>query len=131
ENTPEDEVSRVMFFKIAANIEKTCENLNYWILNTTSELNKKFETKISQYGLLKDSAVNFPKTLVGLLGEFKYSDLVNELGENFIIQYARGHTGSSTVFIENEDSFLVEQKKYPKRMARIARKIVGDAWTIN
>ncbi len=131
QHTPEDEVPKVIFFKIAANIEKTCENLNYWVLNTSSDLNKKFETKISQYELLKDAAVNFPKTLVGPLGEFQYSDLVEELGENFIIQYARGHTGSSTVFITGEESFLAEQKTYPKRVARIARKIVGDAWTIN
>ena len=130
-NTPPNEAPKVMFFKIAKNIEKTCERLNYRVLNSSSELNKRFETKISQYEMLKDEGVNFPTTKIGLLGDFNYDNLKSELGEDFVIQYSRGHTGSGTFFNRDEESFRSEQSLYPKREAKITRRIYGDSWTIN
>lgn len=130
ENTPKNEKPKVMFFKIAPNLERTCEELGYKILNTTSALNRKFENKISQYEVLKDSKVNFPKTKITTLGDANYEDLFEELG-NFAVQYERGHTGSGTVFIKNKEDFEKEKAKFPKRTARISSLIEGSAWTLN
>jgi len=121
----------VIFFKIAPNIERTCQGLGYNILNTTSDLNRKFELKISQFEALKDSNVNFPATKICILGECEYEDLITELGESIVLQYDRGHTGTSTIFIQNKVQLDAEKEKFPKRMVRISKKIEGDAWTIN
>jgi hypothetical protein len=118
----------IWVFKIANNIEVTAKNLGYKILNTTTTLNRKFELKLSQYNLLKDANVNFPDTKIAKLGDIRYSDFKYD---KLVIQYDRGHTGSSTVFVKNENDFLNEQSKFPKRMARIAKYIEGDSWTIN
>lgn len=131
ENTPEGKTPNVMFFKIAPNLERTCKDLGYKVLNTTAELNRKFELKLSQYEQLIDLGVNFPITIIAELGSVTYDELVETLGPNFVIQYDRGHTGSSTVFVNNSLEFENEQNKFPKRIARISKRIEGDAWTIN
>lgn len=130
-NTPEGQTPNVMFFKIAPNLERTCESLGYKILNTTSELNRKFELKLSQYELLKDSDVHFPKTQIVTLGESSYTELSQNMGTSFVIQYDRGHTGTGTVFINSENDYEKEKVIFPKRMARISQKIEGVAWTLN
>ena len=130
-NTPEGEKPNVAFFKIAPNLERTCESLGYRILNTTAALNKRFELKLSQYELLKNSGVHFPKTEVILLGESLYSELLQKLGPSFVIQYDRGHTGTGTVFINSEDDYENERLQFPKRMARVSEKIEGEVWTLN
>ncbi|MCA9375349.1 hypothetical protein KC622_03395, partial [Candidatus Dojkabacteria bacterium] len=48
-NTSEQSEPSIMVFKVAPNIERTCEKLGYNLLNTSSKLNRKFELKISQY----------------------------------------------------------------------------------
>ena len=130
-NTPDRQTPNVIFFKIASNLERTCESLGYKILNTTSSLNKKFELKLSQYQSLKDVDVHFPKTRIVALGESRYSELSQNLGSSFVIQYDRGHTGTGTVFINSEDDYEKEKSMFPKRMARVSQKIEGEAWTLN
>jgi hypothetical protein len=131
-HTPVETVSNVMFFKIAPNIEQTCKQLGYNILNTSADLNQMFELKLSQYDKLnRDRTINFSKTIVKQLKEVDYNDLVKKLGEHFVIQYDRGHTGSSTVFVENERIFEHEQKLFPERWAKFSTKIEGNAWTLN
>ncbi len=122
----------IWVFKIASNIEVTAEKLGYRLVNTSSALNKKFELKLSQYEKLKDAGVNFPKTVISRMGNAEFDMVVQELGaDKFVIQYDRGHTGTSTVFVHDEREFLRQKEKFPKRKARLSRFINGDAWTIN
>lgn len=123
--------ANVIFFKIASNIEQTCKSLDYKILNTTTDLNQAFELKLSQYEKLKDSNVNFPKSFIAKLEEITFQEIIEKLGCPFVIQYDRGHTGSSTVFINNEAELNSEILKFPKRLAKFSKKIEGDAWTLN
>lgn len=179
QHTKEEQTSNnVIFFKIARDIEFTCKRLGYNILNTTSQLNKQFENKLSQYELLESAGVNFPKTTFVKLEDTSYdrltkyfkaenllsSDLIStsdttsnrfgksssksggkssnkaysetyksggKSGEKFVIQYNRGHTGTGTVYIENQNQFQAEQQKFPKRKARISRFIDGETYTLN
>jgi len=120
----------VIFFKIAPNIEASCKKLGFKLLNTSADLNHKFELKLSQYEEIEKLGY-FPSSIVGILQDLNYSEVVQELGEPFVIQYDRGHTGSSTVFIENSTQFDQEVKLFPKRKAKISSKIDGEPWTLN
>ncbi len=120
-----------MFFKIAPNLERTAGNMNFEILNTSSKLNRKYELKLSQYETLKDIGVNFPRTLIIKLEEADYSELINELGENFIVQFNRGHTGGGTVEIINEQKLENLKRKFPERQVRCAKQIYGPSYTLN
>jgi len=130
-NTPKGEIPNIVVFKVSLKIEKICREKGYKLLNTTSALNKKFELKISQYNNLNNLISFFPKTIISTLGKVTYSELKRKLGENFVIQYNRGHTGKSTIFIENEKQYIKERKKFPNRLARIAKHIEGDMYTMN
>lgn len=131
-NTTDGETPNVMFFKIAPNIEQTCKQLGYKILNTTADLNQMFELKLSQYEKLgHDPDIRFPETVIDQLSKMTYEKLVEKLGSPFVIQYDRGHTGSSTVFVERKETFEEEKKLFPLRYAKFSKKIDGDAWTLN
>ncbi len=130
-NTPKGQKTHIMVFKISLEIEELCKKLNYKILNTTSALNKKFELKISQYNSLNNMSRSFPKTIISTLNKTTYSELNKKLGEKFVIQYNRGHTGNSTVFITNEKEYKEERIKFPNRLARIAQYIEGEIYTLN
>jgi hypothetical protein len=130
-HTPKGTKPQIMVFKISFQLEKICKKLGYEILNTTSALNKKFELKISQYNNLKSLVSFFPKTIITTLNKVTYAQLKKNLGEKIVIQYNRGHTGNSTVFVKNEKDFLQERKKFPNRLARIAEFIEGEIYTLN
>jgi len=51
-------------FKITTAFEQRAENYGVKVLNTTSELNKKFENKLSQYTTLSANDIAFPKTII-------------------------------------------------------------------
>ena len=120
-------------FKISSRFEKLVAGKMYGgeILNTSSELNKLFEEKISQYKELSGDGVQFPKTLIGLLGTLEYKKLKKEFGERLAIQFNRGHTGQGTVFVSNEDDLKTLQNVYPDREVRIAEFVKGIPYTIN
>lgn len=120
-----------MFFKIAPNIERSLDEFQLKALNTTSSLNRKFELKLSQYKYLSQLNIRLPETKIVKLIDAKYSALVTELGENFILQFNRGHTGGGTIEIDSEMRLRELQKKFPERKVRISRKIEGDPYTLN
>jgi hypothetical protein len=131
ENTPEGEVPNIIVFKIASNIEKTIEKLGWNLLNTTSKLNQAFEHKISQFNLLANANIKFPKTVISKIGETTYSSLQFQLGSEFVLQFNRGHSGEGTIFIDSEAQYNELVDMFPNREVRIAEKIKGSAWTLN
>ncbi len=118
-------------FKISEQFEQLASKLGYEVLNTTSELNQRYENKISQYDFLKGLRIDIPKSVVGKLTDYEYRQLSDSLGEKYVIQFDKGHTGQGTVFISNSDEFEEIKAKFPSRIAKISEFIQGDAWTLN
>ncbi len=115
-----------MFFKIAPNIEYTLKGKN--ILNTKSNLNKKYENKIIISKIFKDLV---PKTIDISLRENSYEYIKNRVGSNFVIQFQRGQSGNSTFFINNSREFNQIKTKYPFRIAKAVQRIDGEYYTLN
>jgi hypothetical protein len=68
---------------------------------------------------------------LGIVYDFHYEELVKEFGNKFVMQFARGHTGSSTLFIENIEQFQDIQSQFGQRMVKVSEYIGGNAYTIN
>ena len=115
-----------MFFKIAPNLEITLENES--ILNTKSNLNRKYENKITVSEIFKDIVP--PTTMISLKDD-TYDSIANILGERFVIQFSRGQSGNTTFFINNKDEFENIKREYPLRIAKAVKKIEGEYYTIN
>jgi hypothetical protein len=130
-NTPINTKPAIMVFKVSLAIEKTCQKYGLTLLNTSSALNKKYELKISQFNNLPKLLCFFPKTIITTLSKTNYNEISKKLGKTFVIQYNRGHTGSSTSFIKDEKDFIKEKQLYPNRLARIAELIKGESYTVN
>ena len=121
----------IQFFKIAPNLELTSNKLNLKILNTNSNLNRKYELKISQYKSLAHLDINFPLTDIEILKNLRYEMLAEKFGVPFVIQFNRGHTGQGTVMINSKYDLDDLAKKFPERTVRISKYIKGNAYTLN
>jgi len=120
----------IQTFKISPAFEKKATTIGFPILNTSANLNRRFEDKISQFQNLS-KFVQFPKTVIGQIGELSYLQLVQKLGDVFVVQFNRGHTGSGTTVIEDEQSFEEFAVKYKQREAKFSSYIHGIPYTVN
>lgn len=121
----------IQTFKNSERFESRVLNIGATLLNDTYINNIKFERKIDQYNELIKYKVNFPETYIVVLGEVNYEELTRKFGKEFVLQFNLGHTGSGTYFIKDSKEYESLQLKFPKRIARISKKIVGNTYTVN
>lgn len=130
-NTNKRAVNYIQTFKISSPFAFQVEQLKAYSLNTSAQLNRTFEDKITQYQSISKLGIQLPKTVIGVFGELIYSDLVRQFGERFVVQFERGHTGSGTIFINNKDEFENIKKEFPARHVRVSEFLEGREYTIN
>jgi len=118
-------------FKISPAFSSYAEKLGCKVLNTSAALNRMFEDKISQSNELAQLNISLPEYLIVNLSGTSFADLVKVLGTKLVVQFTRGHTGSGTEFINNEQDYQKLQNNFPNRPVRISKLITGDAYTIN
>lgn len=133
--------AKIIVFKNTLQIEKTCKENNWKLLNPPAKISNEVEEKISQIKWLAlpstraqaegseadglDLTKYLPNYKVLKCKEIKYKN------KSFILQFNRSHTGSGTVLIENEKQLKKIQNKFPDREARIAEYIEGPLFTNN
>lgn len=125
------ENSYVQTFKISPQFESKVLNSHAELMNTTNLLNTMFERKISQIRLFSSVGINVPEFMTGKMILMDYKTIVKNLGSEFVVQFDRGHTGSSTYFVKNENEYLDLVKQFPYREARILKLINGKTYTLN
>jgi glutathione synthase/RimK-type ligase-like ATP-grasp enzyme len=130
-NANKKQTNYIQTFKISSAFAMQVNAMGAISMNTSAALNHQFEDKISQYENIKDLGISLPITFVDELQKFTYADLKVRLGEVFVVQFDRGHTGSGTVFVKTADDFLQLQKLYPARHVRVSQFIEGRAYTLN
>ena len=118
-------------FKISKAFEIAVQSLNANLINTPASLNRRYEDKISQFQILSKLPIQLPKSKIAILCDLTYQNLSTEFGEEFIIQFAWGHTGSSTVFIKNEEDFSKVLQDFSKRTVKVSEFVDGVAYTVN
>ncbi|MCA9382427.1 hypothetical protein KC660_03410, partial [Candidatus Dojkabacteria bacterium] len=126
-----DENALIQVFKINSQIERVSNENNFILLNPKSKLNLLFEQKISQYELLSQAGTNFPTTIITMLKDVNFNELKDNLGSPFVVQFNSSHTGSGTIFIDNEVTLTELQEKFPNRTVRIAKFVEGKTYTLN
>lgn len=117
-------------FKISPSFERLSESVGFRTVNTTSDLNRKYEDKISQFEVLQNK-IKFPKTILGSLDQYTFLQLVQALGDRFIIQFPRSHTGSGTYIISSESVYEKVKSEHGQRKVKISSFIDGITYTLN
>ena len=115
----------ILVFKNTLQINRTCKNNNWNLINPNPELSNTIEEKISQIEWLGDMKKYLPGYSVFLCKDIKWE------GKNFILQFNRSHTGSGTMLIESEKQLEEIKQKFPNREARTAKYIIGPLFTNN
>jgi len=118
-------------FKISPAFAMAVSALGGLPMNTQAQLNRLFEDKLSQYRELSQLNISLPRTQIAKLSEVTYQSLTAALGANFVVQFDRGHTGSGTVFINNEAELKQLQTQFPERPAKFCEFVTGAAYTLN
>src|SRR3989339_851668 len=115
----------VVVFKPTLQIEKTCADNNWKLLNPSAELSNKVEEKISQIEWLGPLKKYLPDYSVLKCKDIKWP------GHKFVLQFNRSHTGSGTILVEIKQKLIEIKQKFPNREARIAKYIEGPLFTNN
>lgn len=115
----------LVVFKPTTQIEKTCAENGWELLNPSAELSNRVEEKISQIEWLGPLKKYLPDYKVQLCKNIKWP------GHKFILQFNRSHTGSGTILVNNEKILKNIKKIFPEREARIAKYIDGPLFTNN
>lgn len=106
------------------------ENLGAKILNNDPKISNNFEDKISQYRILKENNIPIPQGFLININDLDFSK-AKEIGDKFVIQSQKSHTGIGTFIIENEDDFNSTKNLLNGSLVKVTKFIDGLTFTIN
>ena len=123
----------ILVFKSDEVIEELCRKNDFNLLNPSYKLGKELENKLKFTEFVEEIGV-FDRAeyeVFEKLEDLKYEDLSKKFGNEFVLQFIFGHTGSGTFFIDNSEILEDLKLKYPLRKGKVSRKIEGPTYTIN
>jgi hypothetical protein len=115
----------ILVFKNTSRIEKICHENNWNLLNPSSKLADEIEQKISQIKWAGSLKKYFPDYQIKQCKDIVWN------GKKIIIQFNQSHTGSGTILIKSKKQLEELKLKFPKRLARTAKYIIGPLFTNN
>ncbi|KXK27478.1 MAG: biotin carboxylase-like protein [candidate division WS6 bacterium OLB20] len=121
----------VQTFKVSGRFEKAVTAKGFTLLNTSGELNRSFEEKLSQTHHFAAAGTDTPRMAVIMLSEHDYATLAAGFGSAFVIQFNRGHSGNATYFIDSSAAYDSLKQQFPSRSARISAFAEGLPYTLN
>lgn len=117
--------AQLLVFKNTIQVERLCTEKNWTLLNPSAELAEKIENKITQVEWLGElSSLLAPHSI-------QPAKNISWPGKPFILQWSHGHTGDSTVLIQNEKDLDLIKQKFPERESRVSDFIKGPMFTAN
>lgn len=117
--------ARILVFKNTKQIETTCRDAGWTLINPPAMLSDAIEPKISQITWLDGLVHYLPAYTVGICSRVSWN------GTPFILQFNRSHTGNGTMLITSEEQLRTIQHTFPNRVVRTATYIVGPLFTNN
>ena len=115
----------ILVFKNTIQIEKTCKDNDWSLLNPRAALANQVEEKISQIEWLGPLAKYLPEYKIDVCKNIVWDD------NKFVLQFNRSHTGSGTILITSKKQLEEIKEKFPDREARVAEYIPGPLFTNN
>lgn len=126
------ETPNILVFKNDAQIEALAKENNLHLINPSAKLNTRFENKLEFTNFLEQKKINQPEYFIfEKLSDLNYNEISQRFGNEFVVQFIFGHSGSSTFFISSEESLQKIQNDFPLRKGKVSRKIIGPTYTVN
>jgi predicted ATP-grasp superfamily ATP-dependent carboligase len=116
----------IVVFKNNTRVEEIAKKHGWNLLNPSAALAEKVENKLTQIEWLGKMADQFlPPHKVISAKDIQWEK------RPFIIQWAHGHTGDSTILINSEKELKDVQTKFPERTTRVTEFLNGPSFTVN
>lgn len=116
----------LVVFKNTARVEQSAIMAGWKLLNPKASLSEQVENKITQIdwlGTLENKYL--PRHRIAKTKNITW------LGNQIIVQWAHGHTGTGTVLITKEEELTAIKVKFPERLSRVTEYIDGPSFTVN
>lgn len=117
--------ARIVVFKNTPQIEKTCQEKGWILLNPPAKLADVIEEKISQIDWLGPLKKYLPAHEVTVCKKVVWKE------KKFILQFNKAHTGNGTFLIDSKEKLVDLKHKFPERPVRILQFISGPTFTSN
>ncbi|MDQ2933051.1 MAG: ATP-grasp domain-containing protein [bacterium] len=117
--------SSILVFKNNQQIEALAKKQGWNLLNPSAALAEQVENKMTQIEWLGDLTKYLPAHEITLVKDITWNE------EPFILQWAHGHTGDSTLLIQVEKDLASLKQKFPERLTRKSAFIRGSSFTVN
>jgi len=115
----------ILFFKPLRKIELIAQKNQFELIGNSASINRNWEDKIIFGKFCLNNKLPIPQTVIDYLNNLEYRDLVNLLGNKFVIQFGRGWAGNSTFFVEDEGQFTEIKNIFGKIEVKASRFIEG------
>jgi len=115
----------ILVFKNTARIEPLAHAKGWTLLNPPAATSERVENKVSQVSWLAEAARYLPPHRIEIMKDAKWN------GRPFVLQWAHGHTGDGTIFVQDADALAALATQFPERRARITDYVAGPAFTVN
>jgi predicted ATP-grasp superfamily ATP-dependent carboligase len=121
----EQNEAQILVFKNTIHIEAICKEKGWKLLNPSAELSERVENKITQVTWLGELSTLLPPHTITTVEQIVWNK------KAFVLQWSHGHTGGSTLLIQNENDLNDLKKKFPHREARVTDFLHGSMFTSN
>jgi predicted ATP-grasp superfamily ATP-dependent carboligase len=112
-------------------VDYKIQKLGGTLLMNSYDLHQNFENKISQAVNMQKAGVRIPQNTARYIHELSFDKLVEEFGENFVLQTDRAHTGSGTHMVKSPEQFETVSKEYAGNIVKISKYVDGIPITLN
>lgn len=126
-----NQTPNILFFKPQRKLEILAKKYGFRLLGNSSDLNRLFENKINFYRIVSKAGFPLPPSKIVLFSEVNFSEVVNEYGLPFVLQFGLGWAGNSTFFVSSSKQFESIRKIYGKVVVKVEKFIQGITVTNN
>lgn len=119
-------IPHIMYFKPSVKIDLIIKTKGYRAIGNNFSLNEQFENKIKFFEFSRKYFPNISVVgKVGMLNQFEFQELSENLGLPLVVQFGHGWAGKTTYFIKTKKEFTSLSKKFPRTIVKVTKKIDG------
>ncbi len=122
-----------LMYRSVKNLEKISagSDNNIKIYSAPVHLKNTFDSKLFLRKILSRLKLpRLPGKIINI-SNFKFKEMVRELGDKFVIQYPVGSSGENTYFINSKKTYTKIQKKYQHRQSPVIATKFLDGYPVN
>lgn len=123
--------SKLLLFKPAPKIEFLAKEHGWELVSVSSELNRRFESKLSIASEFAEAGVPTLPFEIVVPEEVSWEHLYKHHGDRLVVQGDRGHAGSSSALIMGREDWETYKKTWGKHRVKVSPYFEGETWTLN